>query len=139
MNKKILCTLGPSSFNEKTIFRLSKIGVYLFRINLSHTDIEDITPKINMIRQYSDTPICLDSEGAQIRTGFIPNGKCTLKENSKIKIVGKKVPENSSEISLNYSSNKYKCHHPNNCKYKYFRGSYKAYIFFKISNIHYLT
>ena len=33
---KILCTLGPSSFNAKIIKRLEELEVDLFRINLSH-------------------------------------------------------------------------------------------------------
>ena len=37
MDTKILVTLGPSSLNKKTVEDLSSKGVYLFRINLSHT------------------------------------------------------------------------------------------------------
>ena len=40
--KEILCTLGPSSLNSKVISRLEDTGVSLFRINLSHTSIDDL-------------------------------------------------------------------------------------------------
>ena len=68
MQKKILCTIGPTSLNRDVLSKLEKLNCFLFRINLSHTRIEDLEDIINKIRDYSDVPICLDSEGAQIRT-----------------------------------------------------------------------
>ena len=66
--KKILCTLGPQSLNKNTIEDLETQGAALFRINLSHTNIEDLEDVIYKIRQYTKVPICIDTEGAQIRT-----------------------------------------------------------------------
>ena len=40
MNTKILATLGPSSLNKYIVKELTKKGVDLFRINLSHTKLE---------------------------------------------------------------------------------------------------
>ena len=67
MSKKILVTLGPSSMNEEVISKCSELGVYTFRINLSHTPEENISSVIDKIKKWTDTPICIDSEGAQIR------------------------------------------------------------------------
>jgi pyruvate kinase len=67
MSKKILVTLGPTSLNERVVKACSDIGVYTFRINLSHTPENQISGIIDKIRQWTDTPICIDSEGAQIR------------------------------------------------------------------------
>ena len=39
---KIICTLGPSSFNRIVLKKLREQKVDIFRINLSHTDINDI-------------------------------------------------------------------------------------------------
>jgi pyruvate kinase len=66
--KKILCTIGPSSLNEKTIKGLEDNGCSLFRINLSHTKIKDLENVVSKVREYTDIPICFDSEGAQVRT-----------------------------------------------------------------------
>lgn len=66
--KKILCTIGPSSLNAEILKSLEHLNCSLFRINLSHTKIEDLKEIIQTIRKYSNVPICLDSEGAQIRT-----------------------------------------------------------------------
>ena len=63
---KILCTLGPSSLNPKIIRRLDALGVWLFRINLSHTKLNALESVVKEIQSLSNTPICLDTEGAQI-------------------------------------------------------------------------
>lgn len=97
--KKILVTLGPSSFNERAIKEISIQGVYLFRINLSHTEIEEVEDRINFIRQNTDIPICLDSEGAQIRNQKVENEEIYFKKDSIVKIHFETIvgdPENIS-------------------------------------------
>lgn len=79
---EILCTLGPTSFDEQVIKRLDGLGVGLFRINLSHTKARDLTGIIEFIQSNSDVPICLDTEGAQIRTGDFVAGQIVFRENS---------------------------------------------------------
>ena len=53
-SKKILVTLGPSSLNSEIIKRIEKEIIYLFRINLSHTAIDDLEKKIIQIRIQSN-------------------------------------------------------------------------------------
>ena len=69
MKKKIeiLCTLGPSSIN-KNFLKFVKNKVSLLRLNLSHIETKDLKKIINYIRGFTNTPICIDTEGAQIRT-----------------------------------------------------------------------
>lgn len=85
-DKEILCTLGPSSLNNRVIVRLEELGVRLFRINLSHTKLEDLREIIAYLQSRTRVPICLDSEGAQIRTGTLPGGEIEVKENSVITV-----------------------------------------------------
>lgn len=66
---QILCTLGPASLNRGTIERLQARGVDLFRINLSHTPLDRVAETIKTIQSFSSVPVCLDTEGAQVRTG----------------------------------------------------------------------
>ncbi|MFV2069772.1 MAG: pyruvate kinase, partial [Pirellulales bacterium] len=66
---RVLCTLGPASLNRETIERLQDRQVDLFRINLSHTPLEKLEETIECMRKYASTPISLDTEGAQVRTG----------------------------------------------------------------------
>lgn len=67
MKKEIFCTLGPSSLN-KDFLKFSNNKISLLRINLSHISLNELTKTIKFIRKYSKVPICLDTEGAQIRT-----------------------------------------------------------------------
>ena len=100
MSKKILCTLGPASMNEKTIIRLADLGVSLFRINLSHTKIEDIPEIISYVRNITKIPICLDTEGAQIRNGSIEGGSVVMREHSTVKILGEPITGSNVQFSL---------------------------------------
>ena len=96
----ILSTLGPSSLNEKTIKRLDEHGVDIFRINLSHTRYDDIQNVIELIRKFTNKPICLDTEGAQIRTGFVKDGSIELVENSMITLTSEVIEGDPSNITL---------------------------------------
>ena len=72
MKKKIICTIGPVSENVKTLKHFKKCNVDLFRINLSHTKFDDLEKKINFLKKnIGINKICIDTEGAQIRTGKI--------------------------------------------------------------------
>lgn len=84
--QKIICTLGPSSMNESTIKRLEELGVSLVRLNLSHTPLEELEGKIDFIQRNTEVPLCLDSEGAQVRTGTMKNGEIKLCENHLVSI-----------------------------------------------------
>ena len=69
MKKKaeILCTLGPSTLNKKFLNFINKKAA-LVRINMSHVAAKDLKKLIIFIRKYCSVPICVDTEGAQIRT-----------------------------------------------------------------------
>jgi pyruvate kinase len=89
MNKKIkiFCTLGPSSLTPSIIRKLSEEEVDMFRINLSHTSLESLEKCIKIIKSSSNVPICLDSQGAQVRTGFIGEQKLQLNAGSIVDLV----------------------------------------------------
>ena len=98
--KEILSTLGPSSLNEKVINRLEDAGVSLFRINLSHTSIDDLPNVINEVRKYTSIPICLDTEGAQVRTGKLKQEYIHVLENKYMHIVQETILGDEEEICL---------------------------------------
>lgn len=102
--KKILCTLGPKSLNKKVINRLEGLGVDIFRLNLSHTKIDELEYNINLIRSFSSVPICLDTEGAQVRTGSFKEGEVSL-ENNKTVLISKKIVKGTSDNFNLYPEN----------------------------------
>ena len=97
---KILVTLGPNSLKENTIRQMDKEDVSLFRINLSHTKINDVESVISKIQKNSETPICLDSEGAQIRNQSMSNNKIYFNKDDIVKIHFKDVLGDGNNISF---------------------------------------
>ena len=93
--KEIFCTIGPASLNTKFLKGISGKGVTLLRINLSHTKINKLKDIIKKIRKNTDIPICLDTEGAQIRTVY-NNKRKYFKINQIIKIDNKFNSKNLS-------------------------------------------
>lgn len=72
MKKKIFCTLGPSSLNKKFL-KFTNKKVDLLRLNMSHIEIKNLQKNINFVKKYSSVPICIDTEGAQIRSKIKKN------------------------------------------------------------------
>ena len=91
MSKEILCTIGPSSLNQGVLTRMNELAVTLLRINMSHTSTYDLPDTIRFIQEFSNKPICIDTEGAQIRTGKMAEGSITLSEGSFLEIPRKKI------------------------------------------------
>ena len=83
---EILCTLGPASMDDWVITRLEELGATLFRINLSHTKLSDLETVIRYVQTRTVVPVCLDTEGAQIRTGDLESGDIVLEEHSTVEI-----------------------------------------------------
>ena len=100
MRTELFCTLGPASMNEATISRLEKLGVRLFRLNLSHTSLAELESTIEFVTSRTDVPLCLDTEGAQIRTGSLANGPVMIRENALIRVPRDVVPGDASRFNL---------------------------------------
>ncbi len=98
--RKILCTLGPSSLNARTIERLDQIGIDIFRLNLSHTKLGELESQLCFIREHTKRPICLDTEGAQVRTGLLEKGQVFLKLNRLLHFVRKPIVGNDQRMNL---------------------------------------
>ena len=100
MTVHILSTLGPRSLNKETVQTLAKNGVNLFRINLSHTTLDDVEGIISKIQSWTDVPVCLDSEGAQVRNGFIESGSVVYQTGDLVYIHSKAVVGDRQNISF---------------------------------------
>jgi len=101
---KIICTLGPSSFKKNVLNKLKKQNIDIFRINLSHTNKDQIKSKIIYLKKNNIKNICIDSEGAQIRTTLCKN-KIFLKEKKIINIFNNNRLSNSKNIFMYPSFN----------------------------------
>ena len=88
----IFCTLGPTSLNKNFLSFLEKKKyiVSLVRINLSHINIEDVKKTIKFIKKYCSIPICIDTEGAQIRAKVISKIKKKINKDQYFNLYKKK-------------------------------------------------
>ena len=100
MSKKILITLGPASLKEDIISKFEDHEVYLFRINLSHTPLEEVAPTIKKIRNWTQVPICLDSEGAQLRNQKMKNEAILFNKGDEVCIHFEPILGDANNISF---------------------------------------
>lgn len=84
MIRKII-TLGPASLKASVIKKIQK-GTYIFRINLSHVSLKNVPLFIKKIQKSTKVPVCIDTEGAQIRNRLMKNGEIFFKKGSIISI-----------------------------------------------------
>ncbi|HEX9344151.1 MAG TPA: pyruvate kinase [Actinomycetota bacterium] len=103
MKIQILCTLGPASMSEDVIRQLDRAGVDLFRINLSHTRFETLDGAIDLVRRATGKPLCLDLEGAQVRTGPVARG-LALEEGQPVQLVAAEVDGTAATLTLRPAS-----------------------------------
>lgn len=103
MKTKILCTLGPASLDPGVIRRLDAAGVDLFRLNLSHTRIEDLAPTVELVRRHTDKPLCLDTDGAQVRCGIVAGDLC-LSEGHTVRLTPRAVTGTPRLLTLRPAS-----------------------------------
>jgi len=83
---KLICTVGPACQGRAVLRQMEGLGATLFRINLSHTPLEDLEPLAREIRAATEVPICLDTEGAQVRTGRMLGGSVDLKAGQTLEL-----------------------------------------------------
>ena len=85
---KIIATVGPSSYSKSIINKMDLAGVDIFRVNLSHTCIDDLEEIISQFREWTEKTICIDTEGAQIRTGTIRENSVKVDAHEIVELVG---------------------------------------------------
>ncbi|MGH2571195.1 MAG: pyruvate kinase [bacterium] len=99
MKTKILCTLGPSSLSPEVIRGLDARRVDLFRINLSHTPAHKVEEIVALVRGCSSTPICLDTQGAQVRCGAMADDVALVK-GASVRLTAQEAVGTAERITL---------------------------------------
>ncbi len=104
---KIVCTIGPSCNNYKTLSSMLKAGMTVARLNMSHGDLEyhqQIIDLVKQVRQDLNMPcaIMLDTRGPEIRIGEFLDGKVTLKKGKMFTFTSRKVKGTDKIVSLRF-------------------------------------
>ncbi|WCA22235.1 pyruvate kinase [Candidatus Phytoplasma oryzae] len=103
---KIICTLGPSSYEEKVLKEMIKSGLNIARFNFSHADYEKSINVIKIIRSINqelknNVACLLDTKGPEIRTHDF-NGEVIIEKDSLVRITSKEILGNKNIFSVNY-------------------------------------
>ncbi len=104
---KIICTIGPSCSDEKTLRELCLAGMNVARLNFSHGTHEGHLKLINIIKKVRaelDLPIAimLDTKGPEYRIGTFENGSIILNDGDEFTFTSRDIIGNSSIVSVSY-------------------------------------
>lgn len=104
---KIVCTIGPASDSAEMIRALYEEGMDVMRINFSHGTHEEQLDKIKIVRNLEKEgiyiPVCLDTKGPEIRTGYMENGILDVKKGQTLRISMKPMLGKGNKFSCSYS------------------------------------
>ncbi len=82
---KIVATIGPASWDEKTLAKLVEAGMDVARMNFSHGSYDEHREVYKKLRKLSNTvAIMQDLQGPKIRVGDIPGGEIDLEKGNVI-------------------------------------------------------
>lgn len=104
---KIICTLGPSTDDERVLRDLMLGGMNAARFNFSHSTHEDAQKKMDIVcrlREELKLPIAtvLDTKGPEIRVKTFKNGAISLKEGDSFTLTTNEVEGSESIVSITY-------------------------------------
>lgn len=104
---KIVATIGGASQSLETLTLLTKAGLNVARMNMSHGDHAEHGMKIDNVREVnknlnSKVAVLVDLAGPKIRIGDFDTEKVTLVEGKKIILTTEKVVGNVNKVFVNY-------------------------------------
>ncbi len=104
---KIVCTLGPSSSDEKTMEAMLKAGMNVVRLNFSHGTHEEHKKTIEKFRHVRDSlkmpaAVLLDTKGPEIRTGNFARGEETLEDGQTFTLTTETIEGDKERASVTY-------------------------------------
>ncbi len=103
---KIVATLGPATSEKEVLLQMVQKGANVFRINFSHAEYEDVTQKIQYIREINTehgyaTSILADLQGPKLRIGNVIEGSY-LNPGDVLTFTNQPVEGNSSKVFMTY-------------------------------------
>lgn len=104
---KIVATIGPVTANEKMLTELIKSGLDVVRINFSHGDFAEHTPKVTITREVAkklgrSVAILQDLGGPKIRIGDFGTESITLKIGDTFTLTTDKIVGDEKRVHVNY-------------------------------------
>lgn len=106
---KIVCTLGPSTDDEKVLRSLIEEGMNVARFNFSHGAHDEQLGRLKMLRKLREElgrPVAalLDTKGPEIRLMEFAEGKVELKNGQTFTLTTEEIKGDESRVSITYKS-----------------------------------
>ncbi len=104
---KIVATLGPATSSKEVLKGMLEEGVNVFRINFSHANYEDVTERINMIRELNEefnytAAILADLQGPKLRVGVMKEEVIVQPGDEIIFATGKRFEGTKERVYMTY-------------------------------------
>ncbi|MFO7655053.1 MAG: pyruvate kinase [Candidatus Krumholzibacteriia bacterium] len=104
---KIVCTIGPATWDRTTLERLVAAGMNVARLNFSHGTHDEHAEVIRSVREIAaDTgrPLAIlqDLAGPKIRTGNLAAGPVVLEAGQEFVLTARDVPGDAEQVGLTY-------------------------------------
>lgn len=104
---KIVCTLGPSTDDEKVLRRLIEEGMNVARFNFSHGSHEEQMGRLKMLRKLREElkrPVAalLDTKGPEIRLMEFAEGKVELESGQTFTLTTEEIVGDVNRVSITY-------------------------------------
>lgn len=104
---KIVCTLGPTCSDEKTLTEMCKVGMNVARMNFSHSTYEEHEQRIELVKKVREKlglpiPIMLDTKGPEYRIKTFKNGKIFLNDGDTFAFTSDDIEGDEKRVAVNY-------------------------------------
>tara|TARA_B100000315_G_scaffold142296_1_gene131335 strand:- start:637 stop:2871 length:2235 start_codon:yes stop_codon:yes gene_type:complete len=97
--QKIIVTLGPATNSLDKVAMIKSKGVDFVRVNMSHSSLEDLKHFVTLSKKVG-AEFIIDTEGSQIRTGYLKSNKLFFSENDEICLYDDLIDGDNNKISL---------------------------------------
>ncbi len=106
---KIICSIGPSSYDSDVMKEMVLNGMDVARINFSHATIEEREKVVSSVKEVRkatgrNVAILYDTKGPEFRCGMMENGSINLVEGKTIRVVKEDCLGNDKRFSVNHET-----------------------------------
>lgn len=104
---KIVCTLGPSTDDERVLKKLIAEGMNVARFNFSHGTHEEQLKRLEKLRSFREeigVPVAalLDTKGPEIRLMEFATGKAELESGQTFTLTTEEIMGDETRVSITY-------------------------------------
>lgn len=106
---KIICSIGPSSYDPNVMTKMVLNGMDVARINFSHATIDEREKVVSSVKEVrratgKNVAILYDTKGPEFRCGMMENGSINLVEGKTIRVVKEDCLGNDKRFSVNHET-----------------------------------